>query len=173
MVEVDGKLFQIEVARDGAYVKVRKAENVTLGRVRVPENISELAAFGENGYFVRRPVNGELTLPVGDYRIVRWTINRKDDKGVPWTLTGSYSAQTNGFKVAADPPAGLEMGEPIRAELKVAENPDRQVTFSLKFTGRPNETIQMLRDGQTPPGPKLVLANANGTQCYTNSFEFG
>ena len=173
MVEVDGKLFQIEVARDGAYVKVRKAENVTLGRVSVPENISEVATFGENGYFVRQPVKGELTLPAGQYRVVTWMINRKDEKGVPWTLTASDSAPSAGFTVAADQPAVLDIGEPIRSELTAAESADRQVTFSLKFTGRQQEAIQMLRDGQTPAGPKLVLANADGTQCYTNSFEFG
>ncbi len=44
MLEVDGKFYRIEVARDGAFVKVQKAENVTLGQVRVPENISEFAA---------------------------------------------------------------------------------------------------------------------------------
>ena len=65
MLEVDGKFFNIEVARDGAFVKVQPAENVTLGPVRVPENISEFAAFGENGHFVRQPVNGEFTLPAG------------------------------------------------------------------------------------------------------------
>ena len=69
LLEVDGKFFNIEVARDGAFVKVQKAENVTLGPVRVPDNISQFAAFGENGYFVRQPVNGEFTLPAGNYRM--------------------------------------------------------------------------------------------------------
>jgi hypothetical protein len=31
----------------------------------------------------------------------------------------------------------------------------------------------MLRDGQRPRGPKLMLATADGTLCYTNTFEFG
>src|SRR5450759_5596548 len=88
MVEVDGKFFRIEAARDGAFVKVQKADNLTFGQVRVPENISEFAAFGENGHFVRKPANGEFTLPSGDYRIFRWMINRKDEKGAPWTLSG-------------------------------------------------------------------------------------
>jgi hypothetical protein len=45
--------------------------------------------------------------------------------------------------------------------------------FSLQFEGRQKEAIQMLRDGQRPQGPKLMLANSQGKVCYTNSFEFG
>jgi hypothetical protein len=173
MVEVDGKFFKIEAARDGAFVKVQKAENVALGQVHVPENISEFAAFGENGHFVRKPVNGEFTLPAGGYQIFRWTINRKDEKGAAWTLSGYDFPKTNGFTVAADKTALLEIGEPVQAELKAVENANRQITFNLSFKGRQKESIEMLRDGQRPRGPKLMLANADGSLCYTNSFEFG
>jgi hypothetical protein len=31
----------------------------------------------------------------------------------------------------------------------------------------------MLRDGQRPRGPKLMLTTATGSLCYTNTFEFG
>ena len=173
MLEVDGKFYRIEAARDGAFVKVQKAENVTLGQVRVPENISEFAAFGGNGHFVRKPVNGEFTLPTGNYRIFHWTINRKDEKGAAWTLSGYNFPKTAGFEVTADKTAVLEIGEPVQAVLKAAENTDRQVAFSLSFEGRQKESIEMLRDGQRPRGPKLMLANTDGTLCYTNTFEFG
>ena len=173
MVEVDGKYFNLEVARDGAFVKVQKAENVALGPVRVPENISELAAFGANGHFVRQPVNGEFTLPAGQYRIFHWTINRRDEKGVAWTLSGYNFPKTAGFTVAAGKTAVLDIGEPVRAELKATENTNRLDTFSLSFVGRQKESIEMLRDGQRPRGPKLMMASAAGTVCYTNTFEFG
>ena len=173
MLEVDGKYFQIEAARDGAFVKVKKAENVALGAVRVPENISEFAAFGENGHFVRTPVKGGFTLPAGHYRIFNWTINRKDDKGVPWTLLGYNVPESAGFEVAADKTAVLEIGEPVQTVLKADENTNRLIAFSLRFEGRQKESIQMLRDGQRPRGPKLMLASADGTLCYTNTFEFG
>jgi hypothetical protein len=175
MLEVDGKLFRIEAARDGAFVKVQKVPpgGITLGPVRVPENISEFVAFGGNGHFVRKPVNGEFTLPAGNYRIFHWTINRKDEKGAAWTLSGYNFPKTAGFEVAADKTAGLEIGEPVQAMLKATENTNRQIAFSLSFVGRQKESIEMLRDGQRPRGPKLMLANADGTLCYTNTFEFG
>jgi hypothetical protein len=173
MLEVDGKFFRTEVARDGAFVKVQKADNLTMGQVRVPENISEFAAYGENGHFVRKPKEGQLTLPAGQYRIFHWTINRKDDKGAAWTLSGSSFPQTATFEVAADKTASLEIGEPVQAVLKMTESAKRQLDFSLQFEGRQKESIEMLREGQRPRGPKLMLANASGTVCYTNTFEFG
>jgi hypothetical protein len=173
MVEVDGKFFRIEVARDGAFVKVQKAENVVLCPVRVPENISEFQAFGENGYFVRKPVKGEFTLPEGKYRMVRWTIARKDDKGAPWTLSGYNFPDTANFEVAVGKPAVLDIGEPVQAVLKADEQPNHDITFSLNFVGQQKESIEMLRDGQRPRGPKLTLANADGSLCGTSTFEFG
>jgi hypothetical protein len=173
LLEVDGKFFQIEVARDGAFVKVKQAENVVLGPVRVPENITEFGAFGENGYFERKPAKGQFTLPVGKYRMVKWDINRKDDKGTPWTLSGYNFPDTANFEVAADKAAALEIGEPVQAVLKANEQADHHITFDLNFTGRQKESIQLLRDGQRPRGPKLMLAAADGALCYTNTFEFG
>jgi len=173
LLEVDGKFFRFDVARDGAFVKVQPAENVTLGAVRVPDNISEFSAYGENGYFVRKPANGELTMPVGKYRMVRWTINRKDDKDVSWSMSGYNFPETAVFEVAAGNPATLKIGEPVRAELQANDNGNRQMTFSLNFIGQQKEAIEMLRDNQRPRGPKLVLAAADGAVCYTNTFEFG
>jgi hypothetical protein len=173
MLEVDGKFYRIEVARDGAFVKVQKAENLTLGQVRVPENISEFTAFGENGHFVRKPAKGQFTLPAGQYRIVHWTINRKDDKGAAWTLSGSSFPNTADFEAAADKTPALEIGEPVQAVLRATQGAKHQIDFSLRFEGRQQESIEMLREGQRPRGPKLMLANASGTVCYTNTFEFG
>lgn len=174
MLEVDGKYFKIEVARDGAFVKVQKAENVTLGQVHVPASISEFVAFGDNGHFVCKPENGNFTLPTGHYQLIHWTINRKDEKGAPWTLSGyNIPAKTGGFQVAADKTSLVEVGEPVQCVLKAVEGADRQITFSLQFEGRKNESIEMLRGGQRPAGPKLTLTNPGGTLVYTGSFEFG
>jgi hypothetical protein len=173
MLEVNGKFFNVEVARDGSFLKVQPAENVVLGPVRVPANISEFIAFGPNGYFVREPTNGEFTLPAGQYRMFRWTINRKDQNGAAWTLSGHNFPKTATFEVAADKPAALDIGEPVKAVLKANEQANRQVTFSLSFVGHQQESIEMLRGNQRPAGPKLTLANADGSLCGTSTFEFG
>ena len=173
LIEVDGKFFHMEAARDGAFVKVQPAENVVLGSVHVPENISEFAVFGENGHFVRKPASGQFTLPIGKYQIPHWQINRKDDKGTPWTLSGQSFPKEAGFEVAADKTVTVDVGEPVHTVLKFNEQPNRMIRFDLSLLGKQNETIQLLRDGQRPKGPRLMLATASGTLAYTNSFEFG
>ena len=173
LLEVDGQFFQIEVARDGAFVKLQKAENVVLGAVRVPESISQFTAFGENGQFTRKPVKGEFTLPAGEYQIEDWVITRKDSKGVNWQVNGSGSDESPKFEATAAKPAVLEVGEPFRMALKAQDLPSQTVAFSLSFKGRGNESLQLLRENQSPPGPRLTLASLDSSYRSTNTFEFG
>lgn len=173
MLEVDGQLFQIEVARDGAYIKLQKAENVEFGPVHVPETISEFTAFGENGHFVRKPEKGEFTLPVGKYRIYDWKIARKDNSGAAWTMEGYRLPESASFEVAVGKVATLEIGEPVRTLFEATDLTNRGVAFTLRFQGRLGESIEMLRGGERPRGPLLTLTNLEGTFRYTNSFEFG
>ena len=181
LLEVDGEFYQIEIARDGAFIKLQKAENVTLGPVRVPETISEFVAFGENGHFVRKPVRGAFTLPVGSYRIQAWQIDRKDDKGAAWQLSAYNFNDSARFDVAATKPVSLEVGEPMRAVMEAQEPSSRlgiqtlrkELSFSLRFQGHYGETLQIMKGNQRPRGPRLTLTSLDGTYRYTNTFEFG
>jgi hypothetical protein len=181
MIEVDGQFYQIEVARDGAFIKLQKAENVVLGQVRVPETINEFVAFGENGHFVRKPGKGEFSLPVGKYRIQEWKIERKDEKGAAWELSAYNFNDSARFEVAEAKPVSLEVGEPMRAVME-AQDPQtrpgsrdvtKQLMFSLRFQGRYGETLQIMKGNQRPRGPRLTLTSLDGTYRYTNTFEFG
>jgi hypothetical protein len=181
MIEVDGQFYQIEVARDGAFLKLQKAENVVLGQVRVPETISEFIAYGENGHFVRKPAKVEFTLPAGKYRIQDWKIVRKDAKGASWELSAYNFNDSARFTVAAAKPVSLEVGEPMRAVMEAREpelragasNVTRQISFSLRFEGRYGETLQIMQGNQRPKGPRLTLTSLDGSYRYTNTFEFG
>lgn len=172
LLELDGQFFRIEVARDGAFVKVQKADDVALGKVKVPESISELVALGENGHFTRKPIKGELTLPVGKYRILEWTIKRKDSHGASWELMGYGFNESADFEVAAGKPYNLEVGEPIRVGLQPHEATNR-VDFNLSFIGRFDESIQITKGGQRPAGPRMTLASLDGSYRSTHTFEFG
>ncbi len=181
LLELDGQFYAVEVARDGAFIKVQKAEGVLLGQVRVPEAITEFTVFGANGYFVRKPAKGEFTLPVGQYRIQAWKINRKDAKGAAWELSGYNFDDSARFEVAATKPLSLQVGEPMRTVLQIQEPTTRpgareaakQVAFSLQFQGRYGETLQIMQGNQRPRGPRLTLTSLDGTYRYTNTFEFG
>ena len=167
-------MFRIEAARDGAFVKVKKADDIVFGPVHVPAEITEFSAYGENGQFDRKPTNGDFTLPTGKYQIYRWMVARKDDKGVPWTLSGyRFPPTAESFTVATNRTVSLEIGEPVTADVRASEGADRDITFSLDFSGRQKEAIEMLRNGERPARPKIALSDADGGVCYTNSFEFG
>ena len=112
-------------------------------------------------------------MPEGQYRIVHWTINRKDEKGAAWTLSGYSFPKTANFEVAADKAAALEIGEPVQATLKAKDGANRLISFDLQFQGKQKESIELLCGDQRPKGPKLTLANAAGTVSSTNTFEFG
>ena len=181
MLELDGQFYYIEVARDGAFIKLQKAEDVVLGQVHVPEAITEFVAFGVNGHFVRTPVKGEFALPVGGYRIQQWKIDRKDAKGTAWELRGNNFNDSARFEVASTKPVSLEVGEPVRLVMQVQEPPARpgaresarQVNFNLRFQGRYGELLDITQGGQRPRGPRLTLTSLDGTYRYTNTFEFG
>jgi hypothetical protein len=118
-------------------------------------------------------VNGEFALPVGNYRIHGWKINRKDDKGAAWTLSGYSFNDSADFEAAAAKPTALDIGEPVRAVLEDNETTNNWITFSLHLQGQLGESIEMLRGGERPRGPRLTLTNLDGSFRYTNSFEFG
>jgi hypothetical protein len=171
LLEVDGKYFAFKAARDGAFVQVQKTD-VVLGTVNIPTNINRIGVIGTNGHFVRKDAKGEFTLPVGRYQVVDSEIQRKDDKGAKWTLSGTSFPQTNRFEVVASQPIGLDIGEPVKG-LLTSQARGNQTVFDLKFIGKQGETVSITRDNQSPKGPKLMLADADGKLCYTNTFEFG
>jgi len=172
MLEVDDQLYRVEVARDGAFIKLQKAENVEMGVVRISETVSEFEAVGENGHFQRKPAKGEFSLPVGKYRIHSWVINRKDDRGESWRMSGESFNDAANFVVAADKPVALTVGEPVRLALMASEARG-EVGFSLRFQGHYNETVGITKGAQNPRPPRLTLTSLDGTYRYTNSFEFG
>jgi len=173
-IEVDGVLYTTEIARDGAYIKLAKAEDVTFGAVRLPEAITEFAAGGENGLFIEKPKEGIARLPVGKYRIDYWRIERKDDKGANWQLLGRYFSGDSGLlTVAADSQVELpSLGEPIISTLETQQR-DAAYNFGQDLSGRLGERIELTREGARPQAPKLRIKNRDGTYDRTFSFEYG
>jgi len=171
-VEVDGVLYRPEIARDGAYIKLTKAEDVKLGNIRLPESITEFSVAGENGLFILKPENGVASLPVGRYRINDWGIERKDEKGSSWKLQGSGFSEKGEFDIAQDRDTELSMGEPVICRLDASER-DSTHSFSQELSGRRGERIELTRNGAQPTAPKLRIRNKDATYDRTFSFQYG
>jgi len=147
-IEVDSTLFQAEIACDGAFIKLTKAEDVKFGNVRVPETITEFSAGGENGLFTRKPYKGLASLPVGKYRVNTWSIERTDDKGIKWQLQGRSSSQGSDFEVTEEAESSLEIGEPVKASLQVSQKGDN-LEFEKSVRGSLSEYIDLIRSGRS------------------------
>lgn len=171
-IEVDNVLYTTEIARDGAYIKLAKAEDVTFGDVRLPEVITEFAAGGENGLFIVRPKEGVAKLPVGKYRIDHWRIERKDDKGSNWALQGRYFPGDTPLTVAETSQAELSVGEPIISTLEVQQR-ESEYYFSQNLQGRLGERIEFTREGARPQPPKLRIKSKDAKYDRSFTFEYG
>ncbi|MHC4118139.1 MAG: hypothetical protein ACYSWO_11595 [Planctomycetota bacterium] len=173
-IYVDEVLYSPEIARDGAYVILRKAENVRFGDVQLPETVTEFSAGGANGLFTLKPKNGIASLPVGKYMVNYWNIERKDDQGRRWTLTGtgsSYSAGSS-FEINDAKQTELSVGEPIISSVQ-ARTRGASYSFNQELRGKLGERISLTRNGARPQAPKLHIKSKDGAYNRTFSFEYG
>ena len=171
-IEIDDVLYRPKIARDGAYIKLSKAEDVKFGNIRLPESITEFSAGGENGLFTLKPEKGTGSLPVGRYRVNHWAIERKDERGKKWKMQGEGFSNKADFDITADKETELSVSEPIISTLE-ARRSGSGYSFSQNIKGRLGERIELTRNGAQPPAPKLHIKNKDGTYDRTFSFEYG
>ena len=171
-IEVDDNLYHPEIARDGAYVKLTKAEGVKFGNIRLPESIAELSAGGENGLFTLKPENRIGSLPVGKYRVSNWVVEREDDKGTQWKLIGTQYRRKGYFDIAETKEAELNVGEPIISTLEASFREGTHY-FNQSLRGRDDERIELTRNGARPQAPKLNIKSEDGEYDRTYSFRYG
>ena len=168
----DETLYRPEIARDGACIKLTKAENVKFGSVRLAESITRFSANGENGLFILKPEKGVALLPVGKYRVYDWAVERQDEKGTNWKLEGSGLSEKNVFDIAEGKEAELAIGEPIVATLDASEREGTH-SFNHSMKGRAGERVELTRNGAQPQAPKVRISSADGTYDRTFSFQYG
>jgi len=171
-INVDGVMYRLKIARDGAYVMLRKAEDVNFGNVRLPEAITEFSANGENGLLTVRPEKGKASLPVGKYRVYYWVIERKGDLGRLWKLIGSSPSDRASFEINHAKQAELSIGEPVVASVR-AQIAKGTYSFNQELKGRFGERIELTRTAMRPRPPKLHIKSKDGKYDRTFSFEYG
>ena len=171
-IEVDGALYQPEIARDGACITLTKAEDVKFGSIRLPDSITQFSACGQNGLFILKPEKGVASLPVGQYHIYDWAVEREDEKGTRWKLLGSGTPEISVFDVTEGKETVLSIGEPIVATLDASEAGGTH-SFRHTMTGRAGERIELTCNGAQPQAPKVRIRSADGAYDRTYSFQYG
>jgi hypothetical protein len=166
-IEVDDMLYRLEIARDGAFIKLTKAKDVKFGNIKFPEAITEFTASGENGLFTRDMKNGVAKLPVGKYHIEYWEISRKDEKNKVWTMRGRSFGERGNFKITEDTETALEIGEPVTANLHV--NLDgTNYEFEKSIRGSLGEYVSLMSGGSDVRNLwKLSAKNTDGSFAKT------
>jgi hypothetical protein len=150
-----------------------REKDVIYGSVSLPETISQFAAEGENGKTVNvKPDKGIGQLPVGEYTTRLWRIERNDDEGNTWALTGQIFDNQGLFEVHDSNQTKLDLGEPIIASVD-ARKSGSIYSFDQIIKGRLDEYIELTRNGARPRAPKLNIKNKDGTYDRTFSFEYG
>ncbi len=168
-IEIDEKLYYQEAAADGAYIKLRRADDVKYGTARLPAAISGLRVGGENGLFTPKPEEGVVRLPVGEYVVQEWVAERKDQSGATWKLIGSGRVK---LQINEDSTASLDVGEPIIADLTAAPRGSDWM-FNHEMKGRSGERIQILRNGSRSEAPRIQVRSRSGKYEQTYSLEYG
>ncbi len=171
-IEIDDVLYRPDIARDGAYIELSKAEDVKFGNIRLPETITEFSAGGENGLFTLKPEKGTGSLPVGRYRVNYWAIERKDEKGKKWKMQGEGFSNKGDFDITADKETELSIGEPVISTIEPQKRSGTR-SFRHNLKGRLGERIELTSDGTRPRAPKLSIKSKDGTYDRTFSFEHG
>lgn len=171
-IEVGDKLYRPEIARDGAFIILTEAADVTYGTVRLAANITSFGTGGVNGLFIRKPEDGVVKLPVGDYRIEHWSIVKNDGKGAKWELRGNPAGERGVFTVVQDREKELAIGEPVCSEAEYRQS-GSFYTFSQSLQGRHGERIALTRNGAQPTPPRLRIRSRDGTYDRRMSFEYG
>jgi len=161
-----------DVKQEGEEVTLAATKDTALGALLLPEAISRFEADGANGLVTIEPGKQAKQLPAGQYRMRFWKIERKDDGGNTWALTGQYYGQDNPFEVKDGDETKLDVGEPIMATVE-ARNVGSSYSFNQVIQGRHEEIIEMTRNGSRPQPPKLHIKNKDGSYERTFSFQYG
>lgn len=146
-IEIDDSFYNLEIARDGAWVKFSKAEDLEFGSIEIPEIISKFTAGGENGLFDVSLKNGTGSLPVGKYRVDSWMMRKKDEKGRLWQLQARGYNSSGNFEVETGEKTTLDIGEPMTGRLAVSSSGDNY-NFNKSLQGRLGEWLDLTCEGK-------------------------
>jgi hypothetical protein len=171
-IKLADRLYELHIARDGAYVELAEAKDVKYGSVQVPETITELVVGGENGLFTVSLDKGKGTLPAGTYRIERWGIERKDDQGANWKLAGRWFDDKGIFSITPDQETALKIGEPILSTLEDRKD-GKDHYFNQSMAGSLGERIELTRGGSQAPAPSVRIKNQDGSYDRKFTLEYG
>ena len=146
--------------------------NLSLGTVNTPNGVTIIVINNSDEQVTIQGVETAVQLPAGRYRIDNWTMERTDEDGNIWKLTGNNFGKKGIFDVVKGQEVKLSIGEPIVSYL-IASKSDSTYYLSHHLRGQLSETVEITKNGARPDAPKLQIANAENSYQETLTFGYG
>ena len=172
-IKVNGKLHAIQIAPDGAYVKIAPATKTpAAGTIQVNKTVNAFSVFGAEGHFFLQNKDGTTDVPVGEYVIERYEITRKDKYGARWRAEDRGADHEKPFTVRAGKTTTLDIGEPFVCKLSVSKR-GNAYSINRNILTRGGDSLTFTRNGSRPPAPKIRITNADGSYSRKFTLEYG
>ncbi|MDH7599215.1 MAG: hypothetical protein QHH07_06215 [Sedimentisphaerales bacterium] len=173
LVDVNGVFYELQVAREGGSIRLRKPTDLRFGSIKVPSGLTMLTIAGLNGQFYLKPQDRICQAPVGTYGLYGWQIEQKNEKGKVWSATGSFQGQkrptielTDGRQV------DLDIQGPLVSRLEVRRASSGYVIGHV-LEGQLGEQVTLMVDSSRPRPPKLRIWNQQRTFGEVFNFAYG
>jgi hypothetical protein len=144
------------------------------GILNLPDNVSVELISPEHGMLMLTEENGQIELAQGQYRLESWTLERKDEAGHIWKLSGDINTARM-IEVGPEPITLEIQTEPIVCDLKIYPGP-QAMNFTLGLKGPTGERLRV--SGDAPgvksdqlPQPTFVLYNADRSFEKSQKFQ--
>ncbi|MDH7600459.1 MAG: hypothetical protein QHH07_12645, partial [Sedimentisphaerales bacterium] len=173
LVDVNGAPYWIDVTPDGRRLRWQRADDEAVGFLRVPEALASVTLADSDSAFRLRPRHKAYVLEPGTYRVVHWSMNRKDRRGDTWTAAGSSPRpERSAIVITAETELTLDgIGEPLVSRVTV-KGLLGQYQIGHELLGPMGEQVTLEVNGRRPPPPKVRILDS-GRYDRTLSFAYG
>ena len=144
------------------------------GILNLPDNVSVELISPEHGMLMLTEEDGQIELAQGQYRLESWTLERKDEAGHIWKLSGDINTARM-IEVGPEPITLEIQSEPIVCDLNVYPGP-QAMNFTLGLKGPAGERLRV--SGDAPgvksdqlPQPTFVLYNTDRSFEKSQKFQ--
>jgi hypothetical protein len=143
------------------------------GTVEVPNGvIASVTNNNSNKSINVGPAPRTAELPVGEYRIDSWMIERRDKEGNRWSLKGDKLGKKAIFRIIEGETVKLPIGEPVVSSL-TGYKVDSTYRFGHLLKGQLGENIKITKNGGRPEPPKLKISSSECAYQRTLMFAYG
>ena len=171
-VQVDGKLYAMEIDPAGAYANFSPADKGVIGTIQVGKPVSAFSVFGQEGQFSCEPKDGAADVPAGKYVLETYEVNRTDDHGAGWQLKPTGAGAKETFTVEAGKVTALAAAGPFVCRLGVSKREDTYI-ISRSLKTETGDDLALACNGSRCPAPKIRITSADGSYNREFRMEYG